>query len=81
MNDSPPKCVFTPPIPHPNVWPSGTVCLSITNAHEGWKPAITVKQILVGIQELLNDPNLDSPANGEARKLYQYVALIWMDKY
>jgi ubiquitin-conjugating enzyme E2 I len=42
------------------------VCLSITNAHQDWKPAITVKQILLGIQTLLNEPNLNSPANSEA---------------
>ncbi len=29
---SPPKCVFSPIIWHPNVYPTGTVCLSITNA-------------------------------------------------
>ena len=27
----PPKCVFKPVPPHPNVYPSGTVCLSILN--------------------------------------------------
>lgn len=35
---------------HPNIYPSGTVCLSILNEDEGWKPCITVKQILLGIQ-------------------------------
>lgn len=38
---------FTPPLFHPNVYPSGTVCLSILNEDEGWKPAITVKQVRV----------------------------------
>lgn len=27
----PPKCVFKPVLPHPNIYPSGTVCLSILN--------------------------------------------------
>lgn len=36
---------FTPPLFHPNVYPSGTVCLSILNEDEGWKPAITLKQV------------------------------------
>lgn len=50
-------------IPHPNIYPSGTVCLSILNEEEDWKPHITVKQILTGIQKLLKDePNIDSPA-------------------
>ncbi|KAH7357869.1 SUMO-conjugating enzyme ubc9 [Plectosphaerella cucumerina] len=67
----PPKCKFTPPLFHPNVYPSGTVCLSILNEEEAWKPAINVKQILVGIQELLNTPNPDSPAQAEAYSLFK----------
>jgi ubiquitin-conjugating enzyme E2 I len=58
----PPKCQFTTLPPHPNVYPSGTVCLSILS--DGWKPSITVKQILLGVQDLLTNPNLKSPANG-----------------
>lgn len=62
---------FTPPLFHPNVYPSGTVCLSILNEEEGWKPAITIKQILLGIQDLLNDPNPASPAQAEAYSLFK----------
>ena len=32
----PPKCKFVPPLFHPNVYPSGTICLSILNEEEGW---------------------------------------------
>ncbi|KAJ3109232.1 E2 SUMO-conjugating protein ubc9 [Physocladia obscura] len=67
----PPKCVFTPPLFHPNVYPSGTVCLSIVNEEQDWKPAITVKQILLGIQDLLNDPNPLSPAQADAYMLFK----------
>lgn len=67
----PPKCRFEPPLFHPNVYPSGTICLSILNEEEGWRPAITIKQILTGIQDLLDDPNPDSPAQSEAFNLYQ----------
>lgn len=49
----PPKCQFTPCILHPNIYPSGTVCLSILNEDKDWKPALTVKQLLLGIQDLL----------------------------
>ncbi|KAJ8059825.1 hypothetical protein OCU04_011456 [Sclerotinia nivalis] len=62
---------FTPPLFHPNVYPSGTVCLSILNEEEGWKPAITIKQILLGIQELLDTPNPDSPAQADAYNLFK----------
>jgi ubiquitin-protein ligase len=41
---------FSPPIFHPNIYPSGTVCLSLLDADKDWKPAITIKQVLLGIQ-------------------------------
>merc|ERR1711955_99663 len=50
----------------PTVYPSGTVCLSILDEEKDWRPAITVKQILLGIQDLLNDPNIKDPAQAEA---------------
>ncbi|KAK9463921.1 ubiquitin-conjugating enzyme/RWD-like protein [Lipomyces oligophaga] len=62
----PPKCRFAAGFWHPNVYPSGTVCLSILNEEESWKPAITIKQILIGIQDLLDDPNPESPAQSDA---------------
>lgn len=62
---------FVPPLFHPNVYPSGTVCLSILNEEEAWKPAITIKQILIGIQNLLDEPNPDSPAQADAYNLYR----------
>ncbi|KAL0488023.1 ubiquitin conjugating enzyme E2 [Acrasis kona] len=66
----PPKCIFVPPLFHPNVYPSGTVCLSILNEEYDWKPSINVKQILLGIQELLDNPNAQSPAQEEPYRLF-----------
>jgi ubiquitin-conjugating enzyme E2 I len=63
---------------HPNVFGDGKVCLSIINESADWKPSISVKQvqhpfflihfqqILVGIQELLDNPNPNSPAQSVA---------------
>ena len=45
----PPKCQFKPVLFHPNIYPSGTVCLSILNEDEDWRPTLTVAQILLGI--------------------------------
>ena len=42
------------------------MCLSILDEEKDWRPAITVKQILLGIQDLLNDPNVKDPAQAEA---------------
>jgi ubiquitin-conjugating enzyme E2 I len=61
----PPKCKFVPVLFHPNIYPSGTVCLSILNEDEDWRPNLTVKHILLGIQDLLNNPNPSSPAQSE----------------
>ena len=66
----PPKCKFVPPLFHPNIYPSGTVCLSILNEEEDWRPAITIKQVLLGIQDLLDNPNPNSPAQSEAYNLF-----------
>ncbi|KAK8934610.1 SUMO-conjugating enzyme SCE1 [Platanthera zijinensis] len=66
----PPKCKFSPGFFHPNVYPSGTVCLSILNEDTGWRPAITVKQILVGIQDLLDQPNPADPAQTDGYQLF-----------
>lgn len=61
----PPKCKFTPPIFHPNVYPSGTICLSILDEAKSWKPSITIRQMLIGIQDLLDNPNNEDPAQRE----------------
>lgn len=66
----PPKCKFPAGFFHPNIYPSGTVCLSILNEDEGWRPSITVKQILLGVQELLDTPNANSPAQSDAFVLF-----------
>ncbi|KAI7693515.1 hypothetical protein SSS_01083 [Sarcoptes scabiei] len=67
---TPPKCKFEPALFHPNVYPSGTVCLSILDEEKDWRSSITIKQILLGIQELLNEPNIKDPAQAEAYSLY-----------
>ncbi|EYU25459.1 hypothetical protein ABFS82_03G040600 [Erythranthe guttata] len=66
----PPECKFPPNFFHPNVYSSGSVCLSILNEALGWRPSITVKQILVGIQDLLDKPNPDSAAHPYSNQLF-----------
>ena len=66
----PPKCQFKPVLFHPNIYPSGTVCLSILNDEKDWRPSITVKQILVSIQTLLDQPNIADPAQKEPLEVY-----------
>ncbi|CAD7932615.1 unnamed protein product [Amoebophrya sp. A25] len=55
---------------HPNIYPSGAVCLSILNEDKDWRPTLTVTTILNGIKDLLNNPNPNSPAQEDAYKVY-----------
>ncbi|KAI3383206.1 hypothetical protein SNEBB_005813 [Seison nebaliae] len=63
---TPPKCQFEPGLFHPNVYPSGTVCLSLLDEEKDWRPSISVRQILQGIQKLLQEPNASDPAQADA---------------
>ena len=67
--NKPPKVVFTTKLFHPNVYANGSICLDILQNQ--WSPIYDISAILTSIQSLLNDPNPNSPANGEAAKLYQ----------
>merc|ERR1711998_339032 len=53
---APPKVSFFPPLFHPNVYPCGKVCLSILDPAKAWRPSITLKTILSGVQDLLDNP-------------------------
>lgn len=64
---SAPIATFRPAIPHPNVFSSGQVCLDLLTS--AWKPSITLRQVLLGLQALLDEPNLASPANGAMERL------------
>ena len=58
LSSQPPKCKFVPPLYHPNVYPSGTICLSILDEDDGWRPAITIKQLLLGIFATVKTQNV-----------------------
>ncbi|MFH4983619.1 hypothetical protein AB6A40_010328 [Gnathostoma spinigerum] len=37
---------------------------------QDWKPSLSIRQLLIGIQELLNNPNIEDPAQAEAYQIY-----------
>ncbi|XP_066918591.1 SUMO-conjugating enzyme UBC9-A-like [Clytia hemisphaerica] len=74
----PPLCVFDPPILHPNIYPSGKVSLSLLE--KDWVPQITIKQILLGIQILLDDPNFNNPAQAEAFVIHSQGKHLYDEK-
>lgn len=79
---SPPSLKFTPAILHPNIYPDGTVCISILHppgddpnqyerAEERWSPVQSVEKILLSVVSMLAEPNVESGANIEACKLWR----------
>lgn len=79
--NKPPKLQFITPLFHPNIYTDGKVCISIL--HEGvdqfnyesvadrWKPIHGITSILMSIVLMLAEPNLESPANVDASKMYR----------
>ena len=55
-----------------SVYPCGKVCLSILDPSKAWRPSITLKTILSGVQELLDTPNNDDAAQAAAYNMYKH---------
>ncbi|ROW02898.1 hypothetical protein VSDG_01696 [Cytospora chrysosperma] len=79
---SPPTMKFVGDMWHPNVYPSGLVCISILHpagddpnhyehASERWSPIQSVEKILLSVMNLLAEPNDESPANVDAAKMWR----------
>ncbi|KAK3945811.1 ubiquitin-conjugating enzyme/RWD-like protein [Diplogelasinospora grovesii] len=78
----PPKFRFLIPITHPNIYPDGQLCISILHrpgedimsgeeASERWSPLQGVESVLRSVLLLLDDPEINSPANVDAGVMYR----------
>ncbi|KAI5171209.1 ubiquitin-conjugating enzyme E2 I [Nematocida sp. LUAm3] len=65
---SPPSMRFLTRIFHPNVYADGFVCLDLLA--ENWKPSINLKTLLLSVHNLIQNPNINSPANTAAAEAY-----------
>ncbi|MCJ1453984.1 Ubiquitin-conjugating enzyme E2 7 [Mycoblastus sanguinarius] len=79
---NPPSMRFLGEVWHPNVYPTGLVCISILHApgddphhyekaSERWSPIQSVEKILISVMSMLAEPNDESPANIEAAKMWR----------
>ena len=79
---SPPDFRFSNPLWHPNIYPDGRICISILHAPgednmsgeapgERWSPAQRVESVLISILSLLDDAEINSPANVDASVMYR----------
>ena len=57
------------------------MCLSLLDENKDWRPAISVKQLLVGIQELLDSPNPEDPAQAEAYQTFISNRQVFLVKF
>ena len=70
--------VFKTKMWHPNIYDDGKVCISILHApgvdamnaletaEERWRPILSAESVLLSVISMLNDPNIESPANLDA---------------
>lgn len=79
---SPPKFRFLIPITHPNIYADGQLCISILHkpgeditsgeqASERWSPLQGAESVLRSVLLLLDDPEINSPANVDAGVLFR----------
>ncbi|KAI8393348.1 ubiquitin-conjugating enzyme E2 [Radiomyces spectabilis] len=77
-----PTMRFTCDFFHPNVYPNGTVCISILHppgddpnmyesSSERWSPVQSVEKILLSVVSMLAEPNDESGANVDACKIWR----------
>ena len=52
---------------HPNIDEDGKVCLNILRAE--WRPVLTLKSVIFGMELLFSEPNPDDPLNKKAAKM------------
>lgn len=66
----PPIVNFRTKMYHPNIDKSGSICIDILK-DQAWSPVQTIRTIIHSLLIFLNDPNPDSPLNGEAGSTYK----------
>ncbi|KAI5179829.1 ubiquitin-conjugating enzyme E2 I [Nematocida sp. AWRm80] len=75
----PPQVKFINRVFHPNVYEDGYICLDLLSTE--WTPSMNIKTILLAVQNLIDTPNINSPANSIAAELYSTSQLRYIKKF
>lgn len=59
----PPQLRFVTPVYHPNIDTQGRICMDLLKMPPkgGWRPTITMQNLIEAVQSLLGNPNPDDP--------------------
>lgn len=80
---TPPTFKFITPMFHPNIYQDGKVCISILRTENDdlaleeeddkctWTPGLNVSAVCISVMSLLTAPNIYSPANIDASKMFR----------
>lgn len=70
----PPRVKFTTPVYHPNIDSTGLICMDLLKMPPkgGWKPTISLENLLMAVQMLLGNPNPDDPLMMEIADEFKY---------
>lgn len=64
-----PDVRFETKIYHPNINHLGETCIGIIK--NDWKPSVTAMDVILGVLQLLREPNADDPLVPEIAKIYK----------
>ena len=70
----PPRLKFVTPVYHPNIDTQGRICMDLLKMppNGGWKPTISLENLIVAVQSLLGNPNPDDPLMVEIAEEYRF---------
>ncbi|XP_046744577.1 ubiquitin-conjugating enzyme E2 T-like [Diprion similis] len=78
----PPRLKFLTPVYHPNIDDAGRICMDLLKMPPkgGWKPTISIENLLTAVQLLLSYPNPDDPLMAEIAEEYRLNKAVFERK-